>query len=92
MNKVLTLRTKNLLINSTHFSYDVVIKNPEKKSLDKNLILKPGDSISFSKEYIDWKVSLKTVDDKEYSNYIPAKKLIFKTEVDHTVSNFYFIL
>ena len=87
MNKVLTIRTKNLLINSTHFSYNVIIKNPDKKYLDKTLILKPGDSISFPKEYIDWKVSLKTLEDKDYSNYIPAKKLIFKTEVDHTVSS-----
>lgn len=87
MNKVLTLRTRNLLINSTQFVYDVIIKNPDKRDKDKKYRLKPGETISFPREMIDCKISLKTVDDEHFSNYIPAKKLIFRTAVDHTVSH-----
>jgi len=86
MNKVLTLRTKNLLINSTQFSYDVILKNPVERWEDKKFMIRPGESISFPNSLIDWKISLKTVEDKEFSNYIPAKKLIFNTAVYHTVS------
>lgn len=86
MNKVLTLRTRNLLINSTQFSYIVVIKNPENKLADKKYTIRPGESVSFPKELENCKISLKTIDDREFSNYIPAKKLIFKTAVGHTVS------
>jgi len=86
MNKVLTLRTQNLLINSTQFSYDIIIKNPVSRTDAKQLRLKPEESISFPNTMKDIKISLKTTEDNEFSNYIPAKKLIFNTTVGHTVS------
>ena len=51
MNKVLTLRTKNLFINSTQFSYVVLIKNPYNSADDKKYTIKPGESIPFPKEF-----------------------------------------
>lgn len=52
----------------------------------RQLKLNPGESISFPNIMKDVKISLKTTEDTEFSNYIPAKKLIFNTTVGHTVS------
>lgn len=84
MNKVLTLRTQNLLINSTQFVYMVMIKNPDDKSKERKFKLQPNDSIPFPREDINCKISMKTIEDKEFSNYISAKKLIFNSAIGHT--------
>lgn len=86
MNKVLTLRTQNLLINSTQFSYIVIIKDVHDRSKDKLHKIKPGESVSISNDLINTKVCIKTVEEKDFSNLIPAKRLIFNTAVGHTVS------
>ena len=85
MNKVLTLRTQNLLINSTQFIYDIIIKNPISRSDARHLKFKPGECVSFPNTMKDCKISLKSEEDDEFSNYISAKKLLFNTAVDHTV-------
>lgn len=86
MNKVLTLRTQNLLVNSTQFSYNIVIKNPVSRKDSRELVINPGESIPFPNVMKDCKISIKKVDDEEYSNFIPAKKVIFNTAVDYTVN------
>ena len=43
MNKVLTLRTQNLLINSTQFTYQVKIKSPNPKQKEQKYKLYPND-------------------------------------------------
>lgn len=85
MNKVLTLRTQNVLINSTQFIYTVVIQDPFSKGNDKHYVFAPGESIPFPRTFRDCKICIKANDDKEFSNMIPAKKLIFNTDVNHTV-------
>lgn len=87
MNKVLTIRTQNLLINSTQFSYIIITKDVYDKTRDRMHKIRPGESVSFPRELIDCKICIKTIEDKEYSNLIPAKRLIFQTAVGHTVSN-----
>jgi len=89
MNKVLTIRTQNLLINSTQFTYYVVIKNTDNKTMERKCKLRPGDSISFPREDIASKISMKSLEDNEYSNFISAKKLIFNSEINHTVRKCY---
>ncbi|CAI2385812.1 unnamed protein product [Moneuplotes crassus] len=83
-NKVLTLRTQNLLVNSTQFSYDVVIMNPTNRKDSKQVVLKPGEKIPFPSSMKSSKISLKKTDDDNFSNFIPAKRLIYNTAVNYT--------
>jgi hypothetical protein len=86
MNKVLTLRTQNLIINSTQFTYSFVILNPHIKNRNTKYMLKPGDAIPFLSENIESKICIKCDSDEEYSDFIAAKKLIFDSAILHTVS------
>lgn len=85
MNKILTIRTQNLLINSTQFNYEVVIRFATRRNEDKSFNIKPGESIPFPQHMKECKICLKTDEDSEFSNFIPSKKLVFNTEVGHTV-------
>lgn len=86
---MLTLRTQNLLVNSTQFSYDIAIMNATNRKDSKQVVLKPGEKIPFPNSMKSSKISLKKTDDDKFSNYIPAKRLIYNTDVNHTVSRMF---
>jgi hypothetical protein len=73
MNKVLTIRTQNLLINSTQFNYEVALRFPTRRDEDKHFNIGPGESIPFPESMKECKICLKTDEDKEFSNFIPSK-------------------
>jgi hypothetical protein len=53
MNKVLTLRTENILVNSTQFTYTIVIQDPFQKGNDKHYVIAPGECIPFPRTFRD---------------------------------------